>query len=97
MELYYNELTNEYDVLPEYQIMVCFETQEDMDEFEEFLRDEWTKRKSLVQVETEKNIMKLAHMTCCPVCDNEKCVRGTDECEAEQWVQKKLAEQKGEK
>ena len=22
---------------------------------------------------------------CCPLCDNDKCMRGTDKCEAEQW------------
>lgn len=51
MTIYFNELKNEFDILPEYQITVCFETQEDMDEFEEFLKTEWTKRDNrLVEV-----------------------------------------------
>lgn len=25
----------------------------------------------------------------CPLCDNEKCVRGTDKCEAEIWLKQK--------
>ena len=35
----------------------------------------------------EINIMK--YKVCCPMCDNEKCVRGTDSCEAEQWAKSK--------
>lgn len=29
---------------------------------------------------------------CCPLCDNKKCVRGTDQCEAEQWEAEKKEE-----
>ena len=25
-------------------------------------------------------------MVCCPMCDNDKCVRKTDKCEAEIWA-----------
>ena len=32
----------------------------------------------------EINTMK--YKICCPMCDNEKCARGTDSCEAERWA-----------
>lgn len=35
------------------------------------------------------------YIVCCLMCDNEKCVKGTDKCEAEQWKKKKIGE--GEK
>ena len=25
------------------------------------------------------------YWVCCPMCDKEKCVRGTEECDAEKW------------
>jgi hypothetical protein len=33
---------------------------------------------------------------CCPLCDNEKCVKGTDKCEAEMWEAEKKEEMKNE-
>lgn len=35
------------------------------------------------------DIDKQKYIVCCPLCDNEKCVRGTDKCEAEQWKKNK--------
>ncbi len=35
---------------------------------------------------------KQKYIVCCPLCDNEKCVRGTDNCEAEQWKKNKESE-----
>lgn len=37
------------------------------------------------EIDTKKYII------CCPLCDNEKCVKGTSKCEAEQWAQKQKA------
>ena len=28
-------------------------------------------------------------MVCCPMCDNEKCVKKTNKCEAEIWAKNK--------
>ena len=33
------------------------------------------------------------YIICCPMCDNKKCVRGTDKCEAEQWAKRRKEEQ----
>ena len=38
---------------------------------------------------TEKEIDTMKYKVCCPMCDNKKCVRGTDKCEAEIWAKKK--------
>lgn len=38
---------------------------------------------------TIEEINRIKYMVCCPVCDKEKCVRGTDSCEAEQWAKRK--------
>ena len=32
----------------------------------------------------EINILK--YKVCCPMCDNDECVRGMDKCEAEIWA-----------
>lgn len=37
-------------------------------------------------------IDKLKYWICCPLCDNPKCVKDTDECEAEIWAKKKRLE-----
>lgn len=29
---------------------------------------------------------------CCPLCDNEKCMKGTDKCEAEMWEKERQEE-----
>lgn len=42
--------------------------------------------------DTELDALK--YKVCCPMCDNNKCVKGTDKCEAEIWKNKKLNEEK---
>ena len=39
---------------------------------------------------TLEEIEKLKYVVCCPVCDNKKCVKDTDKCEAEIWKRRKL-------
>lgn len=41
---------------------------------------------------TEQEIDTMKYKVCCPMCDNKKCVRGTDKCEAEIWKWKKIQE-----
>ncbi len=41
---------------------------------------------------TVDEINNLKYKVCCPLCDNVKCVRGTDKCEAEIWAKQKIAE-----
>lgn len=43
---------------------------------------------------TEEEIDCMKYKVCCPLCDNEKCVKGTDKCEAEIWAKKKVQEAK---
>jgi hypothetical protein len=38
---------------------------------------------------TLEEINTMKYRVCCPMCDNKKCVRGTDSCEAEQWAKSK--------
>ena len=38
---------------------------------------------------TNEEINNMKYKVCCPLCDNFKCVRGTDECEAEIWAKQK--------
>ena len=38
---------------------------------------------------TEQEVDRIKYTVCCPMCDNKKCVRGTDKCEAEQWKKSK--------
>lgn len=38
---------------------------------------------------TREEINTMKYKVCCPMCDNKKCVRGTDSCEAEQWAKSK--------
>ncbi len=38
---------------------------------------------------TLEEINNLKYKVCCPLCDNVKCVRGTDKCEAEIWAKQK--------
>lgn len=40
------------------------------------------------------DIDKKKYIICCPLCDNEKCVKGTDKCEAEIWKKEKESEDK---
>lgn len=37
----------------------------------------------------DEEINHIKYKVCCPVCDNDKCVRGTDSCEAEMWARDK--------
>lgn len=41
---------------------------------------------------TKEEIDRLKYMICCPMCDNERCVRGLDRCEAEIWAKHKKKE-----
>lgn len=38
---------------------------------------------------TPEEINNMKYKVCCPLCDNIKCVRGTDKCEAEIWAKQK--------
>lgn len=38
---------------------------------------------------TLDEIHNMKYKVCCPLCDNDKCVRGTDKCEAEIWAKQK--------
>ena len=42
---------------------------------------------------TAEEIDRIKYMVCCPMCDNEKCVRKTDKCEAEIWAKNKTERQ----
>lgn len=33
------------------------------------------------------------YWVCCPMCDNEECVKNTDKCEAEIWAKDKEREE----
>ncbi len=34
----------------------------------------------------EEEVNRTKYMVCCPLCDNDKCCKGTDKCEAEIWA-----------
>ena len=34
---------------------------------------------------TDEELDEMKYKVCCPMCDNYKCVRGTEKCEAELW------------
>ena len=38
---------------------------------------------------TREEINTMKYKVCCPMCDNKKCARDTDSCEAEQWAKRK--------
>ena len=38
----------------------------------------------------KEEINRIKYIVCCPMCDNKKCVRGTDDCEAEIWAKRKI-------
>ena len=38
---------------------------------------------------TNEEIDRIKYWVCCPMCDNSKCAKGTDGCEAEAWAKKK--------
>ena len=39
---------------------------------------------------TKEEINSIKYFVCCPMCDNSKCVRNTDKCEAEIWAKNKV-------
>ena len=41
---------------------------------------------------TDAHLDNIKYKVCCPMCDNKECVKGTLECEAEQWKRKKKNE-----
>lgn len=41
---------------------------------------------------SEEDLRKEMYWICCPMCDNDKCMKGTSGCEAEQWLQRKVKE-----
>ena len=41
---------------------------------------------------TVQEIDTMKYKVCCPMCDNKKCVRGTDKCESERWAKKRSEE-----
>lgn len=38
---------------------------------------------------TKEEINRIKYIVCCPMCDNEKCVRDTSKCEAEIWARER--------
>lgn len=44
------------------------------------------------RMSADKEIDRIKYMVCCPMCDNEKCIKGQDECEAEIWAKQKRIE-----
>jgi hypothetical protein len=45
---------------------------------------------------TREEINRIKYMVCCPMCDNEKCVKKTDKCEAEIWAKNKTESEDAE-
>lgn len=39
---------------------------------------------------TVNEINKRKYWICCPLCDNPKCVKGTDKCDAEIWAKHEI-------
>lgn len=39
---------------------------------------------------TREEIDTMKYIVCCPMCDNKKCVKGIDSCDAERWAKSKL-------
>lgn len=39
---------------------------------------------------TNEELKKMKYRVCCPLCDNDKCVKGTDKCEAEKWEKARI-------
>ena len=38
----------------------------------------------------KKEIDNMKYIVCCPLCDNIKCIKGENKCEAEIWAKKEL-------
>lgn len=45
---------------------------------------------------TSEDLDNMKYWVCCPMCDNNKCVKGTDKCEAEIWKNKKMEGEKND-
>ena len=45
---------------------------------------------------TLEEINNMKYIVCCPLCDNDECVRGTDKCEAEIWAKQKESDNNDE-
>lgn len=45
--------------------------------------------KAVEEVKRTDELKKMAYQINCPICDNEKCVRNTEQCEAARWWAKK--------
>lgn len=43
----------------------------------------------------DDELSRIKYFVCCPMCDKEKCVRGTEECDAEKWEKMKEGENNG--
>ena len=41
----------------------------------------------------EDELRKKMYWICCPMCDLKKCVKDTPVCEAEQWLERKMAKE----
>ena len=39
---------------------------------------------------TNKELDNMKYKICCPMCDKDKCVKGTEKCEAEIWKKNKM-------
>lgn len=48
---------------------------------------------TIIDISEAEEINRIKYMVCCPMCDNEKCVRNTDKCEAEIWAKNKIKRQ----
>ena len=53
-------------------------------------KTEFDSKRSSVMDKSEIDRMK--YMVCCPLCDHDKCCRGTDKCDAERWAKGKEKE-----
>lgn len=44
----------------------------------------------------EHDLDTAKYKVCCPLCDSEKCVKGSDKCDAEIWKREQVKERKNE-
>ena len=40
----------------------------------------------------QQHLVMQKYWICCPMCDNQECIRGSDKCEAEIWQREKERE-----
>ena len=45
---------------------------------------------------TDEELDAMKYKICCPMCDNYKCVRGTEKCEAELWKKRRMKQMTNE-